>query len=513
MSGNKFFRPAPTLFRSSQEYNNTAHLLNKNSKDSVVEFDFEKEWEKLTDKMFSEKRSENTTDLQENELIKKKDTSLLENKQEIRMQEIEDYILENVIVRIINGNLCMWNGSYYKQLDLKLFTEEVRRVLPRASQRKIARFSRFKEAYEYMQANVDIQQFSEGDIARAQNMIVFRNVIYEGRTRSLLEKEPCYPIVFGINAKYLKSGNLSTPCFDRIINQATGNDENTLKLCYQILGYIFSQGNEAKKFFVFGTAPDSGKSIIGEFIAKMLGADNVSTIALSDFGGRFTLGTINQKVLNYNMDLPATELDRDSIQRLKQLTGDPRIECEVKYVQGKTAMHHCKFLFATNHPIKLKYEDSAFFNRLVLVPFMYSVDEQKRDYDLPHKLWEERNAIATKAAHAYSELLKNNFVFQKSALADSILCDWKEQDDGEILRYFFRDIFEIADKDSFIPTETIFKMYQEYCEIQGLPPLYVEKNQFSRRFHSVTRLETTKRRVEGFSSPVNGYLGVRVRKE
>lgn len=510
MSGNSFYRKLPRTLDSRKQYKCSAKSVDKDLSMRGSKVSIEELCQEIKNGI-TDNQASSSTELQKISTAPTKDSSLLKDKQDIRMQEIEEYILANSTVRNINGNLCMWNGSFYKQLDLRLFTEEVRRILPQSSQKRISHFNRFKEAYEYMQANVKISTFSEGNILSAQNTIAFRNTLYEARTRKLYKKTPAYPILFDIDACYLGEGKIDTPCFDEIINHASGNDEEVLKLCYQILGYIFSQGNEAKKFFVFGTAPDSGKSIIGEFIAKILGADNVSTIALSDFGGRFALGTINQKVLNYNMDLPATELDRNSIQKLKQLTGDQRIECEVKFVQGKTAIHHCKFLFATNHPIRLKYEDTAFFNRLILVPFINSVGEYERDYSLSHKLWEERDAIATKAAHAYSELLENNFVFQKSSLAEAMLCQWRDQCDNEQLRYFLIDRFEYADANSFVPTETIFRMYKDYCDENGLEILYGEKNQFSRRFHIVSGLESTKKRVDEFQSAVNGYLGIKIR--
>lgn len=508
MNGNSFYRKLPRTLDSRKQYKCSAKSIDKNLSRRGSQISIE-EFQKEIVNDFMDNHESSSIELQKNSTIPTQDNSVLKDKQDIRMQEIEEYILANSTVRNINGDLCMWNGSFYKQLDLRLFTQEARRILPQSSQKRISHFNRFKEAYEYMQANININTFSERDVLLAKNMIAFRNTLYEARTRKLYKKTPAYPILFDIDASYLGEEKLDTPCFDRIINHASGYDEEVLKLCYQIIGYILSQGNEAKKFFVFGTAPDSGKSIIGEFIAKVLGADNVSTIALSDFGGRFALGTINQRVLNYNMDLPATELDKNSIQKLKQLTGDPRVECEVKYVQGKTAVHHCKLLFATNHPIRLKYEDSAFFNRLILVPFINSVDEHERDYNLLHKLWEERDAIATKAAHAYSELIENNFVFQKSVLADSMLCQWRDQYDNEQLRYFLIDRFEFADANSFVPTETIFRMYQEYCHENGLEIMYSEKNQFSRRFHTVSGLESTKKRVGEFQSAVNGYLGIR----
>ena len=506
ITGNNFFKKTPRMWGEDM-LPNAPRKFHIRSSEAIREIDLEKEWysaiNSSSDLMqeYIQKSTSPPNYIGSKELI-------TDCKQEIRMQEIEEYILSNCIMLNIQGNLCLWNGSYYKQLNLQSFTQEVRKILPYASQKRISRFSRFKEAYEYMLVNPSLQRFSQEDIDKAQNMIVFRNGIYDGKKRRLIASTSNYPVLFDIDAKYIEDKDLSTEYFDNVIKHATGNDNDVLELCYQTMGYIFSQGIEAKKFFVFATAPDSGKSIIGEFIAKLLGNDNVSSVALNDFGVRFALGTINQKILNFNMDLPATELDKNSIQKLKQLTGDPRIDCEEKYVQSKTVMHHCKFLFASNHPIRLKFDDEAFWRRLVLIPFIKSVGEKDRDYNLARKLWKERDAIATKAARAYSRLLEENYIFQKSTLAQNMLNKWRETDSDNLIRQFFRENCRLVDDEVFIATDIVFKQYIKFCVAMDKENEVSDKAQFSKRFRLLFDLKMGKKRIEGYTSPVNGYRGL-----
>lgn len=93
-------------------------------------------------------------------------------------------------------------------------------------------------------------------------MIVFQNGIYNAEKDALINSTSKYPVLFEINAEYLGNEEVQTPYMDKIIMQATGGDVDTLERFYQCLGYIYSQGTEAKKFFVFGTAPDSGKALL-----------------------------------------------------------------------------------------------------------------------------------------------------------------------------------------------------------------------------------------------------------
>ena len=93
-----------------------------------------------------------------------------------------------------------------------------------------------------------------------------------------------------------------------------------------------------------------------------------------------------------------------------------------------------------------------------MIPFIYSVGDEDRDYQLSEKLWEERHAIATRAAHAYRELYINNFVFQESSLADAMLNEWRETSSQKYLKDFFYQNCELVseDEDAFVPTDELF---------------------------------------------------------
>lgn len=519
MSGNRFFTWQVQPLDVVDELESTAIAFSI----PQTQFDIETEWEeayKMLEKdeidfepdFESEFKFENTTTATVVSEVKENKLAVPKAK-ELRMQEIEELILQNATVRKIGETLCIWNGSYYQRMNVDSFVKEARKLIPKKMQKQISCFNKLPEGYKYMMANDDLAgKFKAKDIAAAKHMIVFRNGIYNAKENMFISSNPRYPVLFKVDAEYLDDAKVDTPCMDSVINQATGNDKDVLKRFYQGLGYIYSQGAEAKKFLVFGIAPDSGKSIIGEFIARTIGENNVSAISLNDFGVRFKLGNITRMALNYNMDLPAGTLDNKAVQQLKLLTGDAKIDCEEKNVQNRTAEHHCKFLFATNHPIRLKEEDEAFYRRLLLIPFIHSVNDEDRDYQLSEKLWEERHAIVTRAAHAYRELYNNNFIFQESSLADEMLNEWRETGNTKYLKDFFYQYCELVseDEDAFVPTDALFKAFQKFCDEKGRHIFDKEKPQFSKQFRNTFGIPASKRRIEGYNSPVNGYIGIRL---
>ena len=223
---------------------------------------------------------------------------------EVRMQEIEEIIIEKANICIIYGNLCIWNGHYYRQLNRQQFAQEVRKLIPPDKQKQISRYSRINEAYEYMLANDSIKnKFTDKQITISKRMIVFNNGMYDARKNKLYELSLSYPVIFKVDADYIGERNLNTENMDKVINNASGNDEEVLELFYQVLGYIISQGIDAKKFFVFATASDSGKSIIGEFLGRLLGEDNIATIPLNNLGSRFAIFEF-PRFLSLNINKP-----------------------------------------------------------------------------------------------------------------------------------------------------------------------------------------------------------------
>lgn len=147
MSGNKFFRKSSHLSNENGEYYSTAHLFWKRPTIHADSLSLDKEWDLALQELNDNKEVE-ISDIEtvgNNELVSKV-VPTVTKEQEIRMQEIEDIIFNNAIIRNIDGSLSIWRGDLYQILDLQTFTQDVRRILPNASQKQIRSFNKFKEA-------------------------------------------------------------------------------------------------------------------------------------------------------------------------------------------------------------------------------------------------------------------------------------------------------------------------------------------------------------------------------
>lgn len=137
------------------------------------------------------------------------------------------------------------------------------------------------------------------------------------------------------------------------------------------LGYIFTQSLDAKAFFIMGHTPNSGKSLLGKFISCLYEEKYISTIALSDFNGDFSMGTLVGAAVNISLDLPSSRLSLIAVSKLKMLTGGDMITINEKYVPQFKYQNRAKFIFASNHPLKLVEDDEVFWERVVFCHLIF----------------------------------------------------------------------------------------------------------------------------------------------
>lgn len=65
----------------------------------------------------------------------------------------------------------------------------------------------------------------------------------------------------------------------------------------------------------------------------------------------------------------------------------------------------------TNHPLLLKHDDQAFWERIVVIPFRYQIPREQQIDNLEYKLMAEMPAIASRAIMAYYNLRNNHYCF------------------------------------------------------------------------------------------------------
>ena len=137
----------------------------------------------------------------------------------------------------------------------------------------------------------------------------------------------------------------------------------------------------------------------------------VSSLDLHSFGKNFALADLIGKRLCIDLDLPANCINGGAVSLLKKLTGGDLLSTDIKYMPRINFINTAKFLFATNHPILVDTPDEAFWQRMIVIPFVNSIPREQQDHGLLDKFEAERSAIVVKALGYYRQLRANNYIF------------------------------------------------------------------------------------------------------
>lgn len=316
----------------------------------------------------------------------------------------------------------------------------------------------FREIYPCLLTDSSIK--CEIDLEIFSNIVVLKNGIYDIRKKNLIQHSKDIIAFSYVDAFYVE--NEECPRFEQFLEEVTGSNKTLMKRMWMALGYILMQSNDAKVFFVMGQASNSGKSLFGHFIQNLFKSQYVSSIALTDMNKAFSLGQIVGKAVNVSLDLPRTKLNASAVSRLKMLTGGDLITISEKYVPQFKYQNRAKFIFASNHPIELAEDDEAFWNRMIYLPFDYSVSKEEQNANLLKELLEEKDAIVSKAIKYARILVENNYEFPTTPEIEKRIRQWRGIEEDSI-NEFIKKCCYIDSECRGELMEDLYAAYLQFC--------------------------------------------------
>lgn len=224
-----------------------------------------------------------------------------------------------------------------------------------------------------------------------------------------------------LRASYQRGRQMGCPAFQHFLEVISGNDVTLQRRVWQMIGYLLAPDQTGKSFFLLQGVPNSGKTVLGNFIRDCFMGDVVSALDVNELGGEFALSDLVGKKLCVDFDLPADPFNKRAISKLKKLTGGDPTSSNVKFSDRVRFVNTAKLLFATNHAALIPNQDEAFFDRMVVIPFTLSIPRENQDRQLPQKLEQERDAIIVRALDAYRELRANGYIFVGEYLANEAI--------------------------------------------------------------------------------------------
>lgn len=405
--------------------------------------------------------------------------------------------------KIINveNRLYVYNQKCYESLKpielITLYRSKVSDSLH--GSKSIKMFA--SDLYEYLLS--DSRLMWDGEHTDCSDFAVLENGIYDIRKQKLLPHDPKYFVLSYVKAKYIE--NPKCERYDKFLDTVTDGGKVLKKRSWQTLGYTLSQSTDAKKFIFMGMAPNSGKSVKGQLVGALFPEKFVSHIALTDMNKEFALGPLVGSAVNISLDLPQVRLNSSAVSLIKQLTGNDSITINEKYVPQFKYRNRAKFIFASNHPITISGEDSAFWDRVLYLPFEVSIPRENQNMRLLEELLQEKDAIVSKALHKSQELWENKYEFPTTPDIERTVNRWRGQtDDG--MDYFINTCCELDGK-SITVLDYIYKAYCRCCEQRGTRP---ESSKRLKDYLENQKGLTHKKDRCGESNPRSAMKGIRL---
>lgn len=304
------------------------------------------------------------------------------------------------------------------------------------------------------------------------------NGVLDYVTGEVFPHDEKFLFTYVVRANYLSNPNLiHCPSFDHFCQTSlaplTYEDEDTKQkiiaekrqLLLEIIGYICCDNHAGKCAFFLKGEPDSGKSVVANFITQLFQPELISNVPLHKLSERFFKAELFGKKLNVAGEIQGKQLTE--IATFKSITGGDAITGEYKGKDPFSFTPRCKLLFAGNALPGTSESDAtkAFVNRLIVLLFNHSIPKEKQDKDLLKKLWNERDSIFTLAMQALKDLHERNYRFTVPAESSEFIKSFVNRNNS--LQMFLQDCCVFGEKYRIHNTD-LMRAYTNYCTQNGL---------------------------------------------
>lgn len=344
--------------------------------------------------------------------------------------------------------LTAWLANFFPEITTRsLLANDLREIAQRLTWREDLRCCR--------------DEFNQ-----SKELVNLENGVFNLESGELLEHDPRFRFTYQIKASYRQDPEcISCPAFEEFCRSSLDGDPQKRQLLLEIIGYICSDLTVGKCAFFMQGQPNSGKSVVAEFVGKLFDPSLVSNIPLHQLGDRFSRDELAGKKVNIAGEIAGRALRDISI--FKSITGSDRITGEFK---GKNLFYfipRCKLLFAGNTLPRTTEADTtaAFANRLVVLLFNQSIPPGQQDKSLLDRLWWEADSIVTLALHAMQDLMGRNFVFTLPEDSGAFLASFANR--SNILAGFLDECCVLSPKARVFNTD-LFAAFVDYCARNGL---------------------------------------------
>lgn len=295
------------------------------------------------------------------------------------------------------------------------------------------------------------------------SLIVFQNGTYDMEKDCMKPNDPNDYILSGHDYKLDMESD--TPLTDAWFKETFQNAD---KFMMEYIGYMFYRSYKPfQKFVILRGSGGDGKSTFLNYVRKMIGGNNTSSVDLKGLSGdnaKFNTSHLYGKELNYFADIGKNYLEDSST--IKALTGDDYITGEFKGKDPFDFMNYAKLLFSANELPTFSDFTKGFIRRIGLVNFYFIPDFTNR-YDMK-QIEDEIPAFTYKCMLAFEKAHKSKKLSETPEMINQTN-KWLEMNNH--IATFVSDMCIInLDNEQGESSSCVYKEYKDYCSNQGYNP-------------------------------------------
>ena len=361
------------------------------------------------------------------------------------------FLIANDYVIKLNNQLHVYHNGVYFNNDNYIEKKMIEHI-PRLSS------ARRSETLKY------INLLAESKESHDENLIAFKNGIFDITSNELLEFNPDYIITNLIDWNY--DSEAYNELTDKTLDKLACGDKEIRALLEEMIGYCFFRRNELRKAFVLIGGTQNGKSTFLDLIAYILGDSNISSLDLKELDQRFKTAELFGKLANIGDDIGDSYIPDTAI--FKKLVSGDRLNVERKGQDPFDFNNYSKLIFSANNIPRIGsgQDSSAIMNRLIIIPFNARFSKQDPDFDpfIKYKLRKESSIeyLIKLGLEGLKRVLTNGFTISEKVE--------KELREYEVTNNPMIEFLEEVNPENK-STKDVYKKYREFCLINGHNPV------------------------------------------
>ncbi len=261
-----------------------------------------------------------------------------------------------------------------------------------------------------------------------------------------------------VRLPYSYNEHAECPLWIKTLGEILEGNQEKIDTLQEFFGYCLTSRMQLKKALLMLGESDTGKSTVLFVFKEMIGKINYSTVPLKNMGHpQYTPMMINKLV---NLD---TDVDKNAEayeDNFKKITSYEEIECNQKYIETFSFVPKCRVILAANIFPRITDHSSAFYNRLIIIPFDRIFEKHEQDTELVIKLKDELPGIFNWCVEGYQRL-KNRKQFKDVEFSREAVEELEDTNNPSNL--FFREHVNI-EAGASIEKGVLFDRYREWSE-------------------------------------------------